>query len=99
MPNLDFFSFLARISCIFIPGTRKSNVGEVLTGNLEINHLQNLNKTSSLSMHMVLHSNGTILLCGGFQNEENVFNWIMVRGRTIALLMKKELHIQLCQHK
>ena len=65
----ELFSFLARISCIFIPGSRNSTVGEVFTGNLEVKKLQNLEKTSTLSMHMVVH-NETILLCGGFQNEK-----------------------------
>ena len=64
-------SFSARTSCIFIAGGSnalgiKSTDGEVLTGNLEIKPLPNLRRTCNSSM--VLH-NGTILLCGGYQNK------------------------------
>ena len=68
----------AKISCIYITGGSKatlieSSFEEILTGDVEIKQLPNLQGTSYSSL--VLH-NGTILLCGGINNEKKCLQLI-----------------------
>ena len=63
-----FFSFSEKISCIIIAGGIDKSSVEVLTGDLGTKQLPNLPE-EIYDSSMVLH-NGTILLCGGINNEQ-----------------------------
>ena len=59
--------FSGRISAIIVAGGRESSVVHLLIGNLGIKQLPTLPQNIDYSS-MVAHD-GTILLCGGFGNE------------------------------